>query len=35
VHAAGQALAQAVAAVPARPRTTRLRGILAEQSPQS
>ncbi|WP_377268379.1 ATP-binding domain-containing protein [Peterkaempfera sp. SMS 1(5)a] len=34
VHAAGQALAQSVAAVPARPRTTRLRGILAEQSPQ-
>nr|WP_229758956.1 ATP-binding domain-containing protein [Peterkaempfera bronchialis] len=32
VHAAGQALAQAVASVPARPRTTRLRGILAEQA---
>lgn len=35
VHAVGQALAQAVASVPARPRTTRLRSILAEQSPQS
>ncbi|MFF4648872.1 ATP-binding domain-containing protein [Streptomyces sp. NPDC001380] len=31
VHAAGQALPQAVASVPARPRTTRLRGILAGQ----
>lgn len=32
VHAVGPALAQAVTAVPARPRTTRLRGILAEQA---
>ena len=32
VHAVGPALAQAVTAVPARPRTTRLRGILAEQT---
>ena len=31
VHAVGPALAQAVTTVPARPRTTRLRGILAEQ----
>ncbi|MFJ6213557.1 ATP-binding domain-containing protein [Streptomyces sp. NPDC092296] len=34
VHAAGPALAQAVASLPARPRTTRLRGILAEQTAQ-
>jgi len=32
VHAVGPALAQAVAAVPARPRTTRLRGVLVEQT---
>ncbi len=31
VHAAGQALAQAVAERAAQPRTTRLRAILAEQ----
>ena len=31
VHAVGPALPQAVTAVPAAPRTTRLRGILAEQ----
>ena len=31
VHAVGPALPETVAAVPARPRTTRLRGILAEQ----
>lgn len=31
VHAVGPALPQAVTAVPATPRTTRLRGILAEQ----
>ncbi|MER5866536.1 helix-hairpin-helix domain-containing protein [Kitasatospora sp. NPDC002040] len=34
VHAAGQALPQAVAERPARPRTTRLRAILAEQAEQ-
>jgi len=32
VHAVGPALPQAVTGVPARPRTTRLRGILAEQT---
>jgi hypothetical protein len=32
VHAVGPALPQAVTGVPARPRTTRLRGILAEQA---
>ena len=32
VHAVGPALAQAVAAVPAQARTTRLRGVLAEQT---
>ncbi|MFC1418871.1 helix-hairpin-helix domain-containing protein [Streptacidiphilus cavernicola] len=32
VHAVGPALAQAVASVPAQARTTRLRGILAEQA---
>ena len=31
VHAVGPALPQAVATVPAQPRTTRLRGVLAEQ----
>ena len=31
VHAVGPALPEAVTAVPAKPRTTRLRGILAEQ----
>ncbi|MGW2395306.1 helix-hairpin-helix domain-containing protein [Kitasatospora sp. NPDC001664] len=35
VHAAGPALAQAVAERPARPRTTRLRSILAEQAEQA
>ncbi|GAA1946260.1 AAA family ATPase [Kitasatospora viridis] len=34
VHAAGPALAQAVAERPAAPRTTRLRGLLAEQAQQ-
>jgi len=32
VHAVGPALAQAVATVPAQPRTTRLRGVLTEQA---
>ncbi|MFI9274168.1 helix-hairpin-helix domain-containing protein [Kitasatospora sp. NPDC052896] len=35
VHAAGPALAQAVAERPARPRTTRLRAILAEHAEQA
>ncbi|MFJ8042148.1 ATP-binding domain-containing protein [Kitasatospora sp. NPDC096147] len=35
VHAAGPALAHAVAERPARPRTTRLRSILAEQAEQA
>ncbi|MDH6140647.1 hypothetical protein P3T35_002655 [Kitasatospora sp. GP30] len=34
VHAAGPALAQAVAERPATPRTTRLRALLAENAPQ-
>ena len=32
VHGVGPALAQAVASVPAQPRTTRLRGVLTEQA---